>query len=131
MGESVIDAGIRHNPLFEAPMGIEMALVPAVEAVGTRSADGGLQVAVVNRHPDRPVEVEILYAGAPEFGKAVLHSLAGSSKDSYNDIERPDDVGIECSKVPIRQKDGMILELPPHSVHVLCLSVEQPKGVSL
>jgi alpha-N-arabinofuranosidase len=124
MGETVLDTVIRHNHLFEAPMGIEIALVPSIDAVGTRSADGQLRLAVVNRRPERPVEVEIQYPGVPQPGKGVLHSLVGASKDSYNDIDRPDDVGIERIEVPVRQKETIVLDLPPHSVHVLCLPVE-------
>jgi alpha-N-arabinofuranosidase len=122
MGDTVIDTWIRNNVSFEVEKGVETVLVPSIDAIGTKTGRGDLQVSVVNRNPDRSLGVEILSAEAREFTKAVLHSVVSPSKDSYNHIEHPDTVAIERAEIPIRSTGRIVLDIPRHSVNVLCLS---------
>jgi len=94
------------------------AEIPVVDAVMTRSEDGAYALAAVNRHDRLDAEIEVKLAGALPSAKVELWSVAGSTPDSFNDIDHPNDVRLSSKPIawdPARAT----LRVPPHSVNVI------------
>ncbi len=123
LGDTVIDSWIEDNGVIDITDGKEKLLVPSIDAIGTKSSNGNLQVSVVNRHPDKSLTVEILPASILGLEKVTLHSILGASKDSYNDIECPRAVHTEVTEVSLQEKGRVVLDVAPHSVNVLVFSI--------
>lgn len=100
--------------------------VPAVDAVVTRR-DGRLAVALLNRHPDTPLDCVITVDGIPLSDVEVERTtLAGDSTDAYNSPADPDRV------VPVHMKeriDAGVVRLPAHSVSVLVVPLDVAPAV--
>ena len=73
----------------------------------------------MNKHPD---EAQTITVSMPEAqGNAVIFTLNGPTKDSYNDIGR-NEVGITKQSLGMYQ-GSLNVTLPPHSVSVLQIGV--------
>ena len=97
------------------------ASVPVVDATATLSDDRKrVTLALVNRDPDRPVDLKVDLGGVPGLAKAKATSLAGDSPDAYNDVTHPDRVQPEPREGVL--KDGA-LWLSPHSVNLVELTL--------
>jgi alpha-N-arabinofuranosidase len=97
--------------------------VPVLDAVATLDTEGGrLNVTLVNSHKDHTADCRVQLRGIQAAGQADLRTVWGETADSYNDIDRPDDVRI-VSRTLAAQGDSFAVELPPHSVSVLGFSV--------
>ncbi len=73
-------------------------------------------MALVNRHPERPLDCKLAFSGSLSFGHASLTVLAGDSPDAYNDVDHPRRVIPEKRQWTVRND---VIQLPPHSVSVL------------
>ena len=99
-------------------------VVPVLDAVLTVSSDGKRRtLAVVNKHPDRavPLDISALSSGCPTSSSGWPTSvsatiLSGVSTDDYNDIGAEDRV--VPRKVVLDVTDGKV-SVPPHSL--VCL----------
>ena len=93
------------------------ASVPVVDAVATASDDKRrITLAVVNRHPDRPVDLKLDLGAMPAGAKVKATVLAGDSPDAYNDVTHPDRVQPEVREVILK---GDSVSLSPHSVSTI------------
>jgi alpha-N-arabinofuranosidase len=91
--------------------------VPVLDAVVTSSDDRRrFAVALVNRHPDQPVQCTLNLGAPPRDGAVQVRLLAGDSPDAYNDVGRPDRVAPETRQWKLQ---GGAVQLPPHSVSIL------------
>lgn len=90
--------------------------VNTLDIVATKWSDKpGIAVAIVNKHGTETQDIE-LDIGEME-GQAVLYTLNGPDKDSYNDVNSQQ-VGItQCDLGHVTQR--LSLQIPPHSVNVL------------
>ena len=96
--------------------------VPFLDVVATRrQCGGGLQVAVINRHRDREIEMRLRGEGISANGevRADVHRIGGEGDDvlARNTVSHPDAVGIVdlgCVVAP----EGLFC-FPPHSISVL------------
>ena len=117
MAATVVDSWLESGERFEAAPGGKAAAVPSLDAVATLDTEAGrLCVSVVNRHPDRAVDVSVVAAG---YRPVTQHVLCGPGKDSSNTVERPREVVLEE-----RRPGRSAVEIEAHSVNVLVLERE-------
>ena len=91
-----------------------------VDAVVTRdSATGAIGITLVNLHGEDKITCRIRGLGAGAFGSATVRTVSGDAVDSYNDIDRPDNVSISERQVKVAQANDFEVVCPPHSVTVL------------
>ena len=91
--------------------------VPALDAVVTSSDDRKrFAVALINRHPDQPVDCKLSLSAPPRDGAVKARLLAGDSTDAYNDVDRPGRVAPETREWKLQE--GAV-RLPPHSVAIV------------
>jgi len=91
--------------------------LPVADALATVDDAGRLwSIALVNRHPSKPLDCVVTFKGTPLSGTFQATVLAGDSPDAYNDVDSPNRVA------PLQQalefQEGST-KLPPHSLTVL------------
>jgi len=115
------DAGFTAMNVAREPV---ETFVPALDTVATRSADGKtLAIGVVNRDPENAQSLKIDLGRDEAYAAGKLYWIQADDKDAYNDIERPDRVGI-ASKELSACRDYLTVEIPPHTVAVVELKNE-------
>ncbi len=122
MGDTVVDCWMPDNDYFEVNDSVTgmKTVIPALDIVATTlSSDSSLRLSIVNRHPDHVVTLQLPTAG---YSTARLHCVTAPSKDSYNDIHQPNNVMTSVSDI-FNSEDNLTLEIEPHSVNVLILTV--------
>ncbi len=117
LGDTVVDGWCGDMPRLEvADKAGAPACVDELDLLATRWSDRpGLALALVNKHPEHARQLELNARGAT--GEAVLYTLNGPGRDAYNDVGRAE-VSITARSCG-QYRDGMTLELEPHSVNVL------------
>lgn len=94
--------------------------IPVVDAVSTVDASGrNWAIALVNRHPEKPVACSIRMKDALLDGEYPAFVLAGESPDSYNDADHPDRVAPE--QKTLKLANG-VAQLAPHSLTIIKVS---------
>ena len=92
--------------------------VRTVDIAAARTADGGVSVSLVNKHPTDEKTVTLRLPGV--FGRAVMYTLNGDSVDSYNDVGREE---INVTEREAGDVNGTVsVELDAHSVNILRIS---------
>jgi alpha-L-arabinofuranosidase len=95
--------------------------VPCLDIIATKgSGNRDLRISIINRHPDKSVRVKCVPDELSSYSSATLYGVNASSKDAFNDIERPMEVA-SVEKGITLHRDGVHLEIEPHSVNVLVL----------
>ena len=86
----------------------------------TGNEDGGLYVSVVNKHPDRDLEVEIYFEkrDATLLGEAA-YIIYNDDIKAANSKENPNNVKIEVSDIPIVNDNICYFIAKKHSVNIL------------
>jgi alpha-L-arabinofuranosidase len=124
MGDQVIDSWLESTAFFEAPNreGKSVA-VPTLDVVATRhSGSDRISISIVNRSPDETIPISLMIDRFGTMKHAVLYTLNGTSKDSYNDIDQPDAVRVTEEEIAVGGGNRISLTIEPHSVNVLTLS---------
>jgi alpha-L-arabinofuranosidase len=120
-------------PGFDVPGGPAGGTVtlPRGDALVTADrATGEVAVSLSNLHPDEPLDCVVWLPGRMLPGPAGLTTLTGPAPDSYNDVDRPDDVCPRHTQVPTGS-DAIRLRLPPHSVSILRVPTVAGPGADL
>lgn len=123
LGDVVLDSWGEDVPVMSVldKKGQEAA-IDTLDVLATRWTDRpGWALAIVNKDPEKAHDVSICMPEAD--GDAVMYSIRGLGKDSYNDIDR-NEVFIERNTIG-RYRDGMTLSIAPHSVNVLHVGVTE------
>ncbi|MGI6689582.1 MAG: alpha-L-arabinofuranosidase C-terminal domain-containing protein [Christensenellales bacterium] len=118
MGDIVLDGWVSNMESFDclSKDGKTIERVPCMDVMPTRdSLTGCICLSVVNKHPSMSKDLTIMVPP----GKVKAFTLAGDSKDAYNDIE--------CTRAFIEEdildiqysENRLTVTLPPHSVNVL------------
>jgi alpha-N-arabinofuranosidase len=95
--------------------------VPVADVVATVNESGTQwAIALVNRHPSRPLACTVRFKQQPLAGTYSAVVLAGDSPEAFNDIEHPNRVVPEKKQFTVKQG---VLELPPHSLTILHVPV--------
>ena len=119
MGPTVVDSHIQEGATLEA--GGERLEV--LDMAASMDGAGSLRVALVNRDPDKVLELDFIARGGAFGSRAMLYTVNGPDKDSFNSINCADTVGERaCAITPEGRRLKLILE--PHSVNVLVWEVE-------
>ena len=91
--------------------------VPMIDAVATVNESGTTwSIALVNRHPSKAVACTVKMNDALLDGRYEATILAGDSPDAFNDVEHPDRVVPEKTKLTFTKG---VVELPPHSLTIV------------
>jgi alpha-N-arabinofuranosidase len=91
--------------------------IPVVEAVATVDKAGKQwAIALLNRHPSEAVSCAVRMKDAPLAGTHEATVLAGDSPDAYNDVEHPDRVVPQKTRLTFREGAA---DLPPHTLTIL------------
>ena len=91
--------------------------VPVIDGIATVSASGkNWAIALVNRHPEKEVACTVKMKDMLLEGNYEAMVLAGDSPDSYNDIENPNRVVPEKTKLIFAEG---VVNLPPHSLTIV------------
>ena len=96
--------------------------VPYLDLVASRSADGGqIFVKAVNTDRGGPLSLGVEIAGASVGETAEVETVTAASLTAANSFATPDAVAVRRSQAGAGR--SFTLELPPHSVSVITLSV--------
>lgn len=114
MGNQMVDSYIRGDNTF-CCKGTD---IPMIDAAAALTEDEHLTLALVNRNPDEAVQFQLILREM-HASDAVLYTVNGETKDSYNDIARPDAITIKNHAVT----DTNALILDPHSVNILTCKI--------
>ena len=116
MGDTVVDLWPQDAPVMRVrnKQGEEIE-VETLDLLATTFSDrAGMAIAAVNKHPD---EAQLLRIPLDEPAHAVIFTVNGESKDSYNDMGREDVRITERSLGLCGECLEVVLE--PHSVNVI------------
>jgi len=96
--------------------------IPVIDAVATVDQSRKTwAIALVNRHPSKPVVCTVRMKDALLEGKHEAIVLAGDSPDAFNDVEHPNRVVPERVHLTFSKGD---VRLPPHSLSIVKVSVK-------
>jgi alpha-N-arabinofuranosidase len=88
--------------------------VGVVDAIATVDEPGERwAIALVNRHPSKSVACTVKMNAVPLSGDYEAMLLAGDSPNAFNDIQHPDRVSPERTRLTFRKG---VVSLPPHSL---------------
>lgn len=120
MGDIVIDSWIENPTGFNVKINDEDNFVPSIDVVSTKSGKNrDVQISIVNRSPEQLQDIEI-YIGKLEGYKSIrMHSITADSKDSYNDIDKLDEVKIVTTDIHKGRDEKVKLNVFPHSVNIV------------
>lgn len=121
MGDHVLDTWVTENETFESSWKGQKIQVPALDvlAVEDTSTDS-IRISVINRHPTHGQTLALAGANPDGCSRAALYTVNGQWKDSFNDVEHPQDVGIAEQTIELFGTDVEVT-VAPHSVNVLVL----------
>jgi alpha-L-arabinofuranosidase len=123
MGDTVVDTWMLENEDFEVIANGKTTVVPALDIVATiDSVSNYLRVSIVNRHPDKKMEVHLNSLCLENYLSAKMYSVWGDSKDSYNDVGNSSEVKILETDVKLDGDDKQLIGVLPHSVNILVFS---------
>lgn len=115
LGSRVVEADIHAGPLIDGDR-----FIPVVDGIVTADDTSSIwSIALVNRHPSKEVECTVRIKGMLLEGVHNATILSGDGTDSYNDIEHPDRVAPERTRLTFRKGVG---ELPPRSLTIIQVS---------
>ncbi len=94
--------------------------VPYIDASATLREEGGsrLCLAVVNRHPDQPIECTVELAGFRVGDSAAVHELSGPAPNARNTLEAPRTVAVE-ERRPVRPAARFVHSFAARSATVI------------
>ena len=110
------------GPTFDST--IEGKVIPTVDAVASRSADGRrIFIKAVNTSPAQALLTKISLAGVRIAAQAEVKTVNGDSLATSNDFSHPD--AVHTTTTRIEAGSSFTVVLPQHSVSVITLDVEQ------
>jgi alpha-N-arabinofuranosidase len=118
LGDTVLDTLAENTPVIAVKdKWGKPAETKALDLAATLNNNGSVVVAAVNKDPQKEQKFRIEWNGQKAPQQYTLHSLSGSSPDSYNDIGHDD--AVPESPVSIAYSPGDEIKLPPHSVNII------------
>ncbi|MCR5596181.1 MAG: alpha-N-arabinofuranosidase [Lachnospiraceae bacterium] len=92
--------------------------VTSLDICATGSSESGeISLSVVNKDADTSHDISVNTCG---LKKAILYSINGKDKDSYNDINQ-NEIDISSEKLQISDDGKVYISVKPHSVNVIKL----------
>jgi len=91
--------------------------VPVADAIATVDESGKRwALALVNRHPEKPLACTVNFGDRPLDGTFDALVLAGDSPEAFNDVDHPNRVAPKKTRLSVEQG---VVELPPHALVIL------------
>lgn len=122
LGDVILDAwseGMKSMEARNSASG-QTETTELLDVLATEFSDReGAALAIVNKHPDEAQEITL---DLEAEGEAVLYYIAGSSTESYNDVDR-EEVHIQREDMGV-YTPGMRVSVKPHSVGVIQIGVK-------
>lgn len=122
LGDVILDAwseGMKSMEARNSASG-QTETTELIDVLATEFSDReGVALAIVNKHPDEAQEITL---DLEAEGEAVLYYIAGSSTESYNDVDR-EEVHIQREDMGV-YTPGMRVSVKPHSVGVIQIGVK-------
>ena len=122
LGDVILDAwseGMKSMEARNSASG-QTETTELIDVLATEFSDReGAALAIVNKHPDEAQEITL---DLEAEGEAVLYYIAGSSTESYNDVDR-EEVRIQREDMGV-YTPGMRVSVKPHSVGVIQIGVK-------
>lgn len=122
LGDVILDAwseGMKSMEARNSASG-QTETTELIDVLATEFSDReGTALAIVNKHPDEAQEITL---DLEAEGEAVLYYIAGSSTESYNDVDR-EEVHIQREDMGV-YTPGMRVSVKPHSVGVIQIGVK-------
>lgn len=122
LGDVILDAwseGMKSMEARNSASG-QTETTELIDVLATEFSDReGAALAIVNKHPDEAQEITL---DLEADGEAVLYYIAGSSTESYNDVDR-EEVHIQREDMGV-YTPGMRVSVKPHSVGVIQIGVK-------
>lgn len=122
LGDVILDAwseGMKSMEARNSASG-QTETTELIDVLATEFSDReGAALAIVNKHPDEAQEITL---DLEAEGEAVLYYIAGSSTESYNDVDR-EEVHIQREDMGV-YTPGMRVSVKPHSVGVIQIGVK-------
>lgn len=119
LGDTIVDCWQDETPVLQVSHKNGAAVeTSALDILATKWSDrAGMALAVVNKEPEKEHSFTLALPG--NYTEAVLYSISGKTKDSYNDVGRTE---VEIQKKELGAfRNGMELTVKPHSVNILQL----------
>ena len=122
LGDVILDAwseGMKSMEARNSASG-QTETTELIDVLATEFSDReGAALAIVNKHPGEAQEITL---DLEAEGEAVLYYIAGSSTESYNDVDR-EEVRIQREDLGV-YTPGMKVSVKPHSVGVIQIGVK-------
>lgn len=122
LGDVILDAwseGMKSMEARNSASG-QTETTELIDVLATEFSDReGAALAIVNKHPDEAQEITL---DLEAEGEAVLYYIAGSSTESYNDVDR-EEIRIQREDMGV-YTPGMRVSVKPHSVGVIQIGVK-------
>lgn len=122
LGDVILDAwseGMKSMEARNSASG-QTETTELIDVLATEFSDReGAALAIVNKHPGEAQEITL---DLEAEGEAVLYYIAGSSTESYNDVDR-EEVRIQREDLGV-YTPGMRVSVKPHSVGVIQIGVK-------
>lgn len=123
MGDTLIDSYMTDNESFDVMMDDTNIHVPSLDVVAAvNSSDNSISIAINNRHPDSPADINIHADALKAYNKYEIYEISADSKDSYNDIDRTDVSVKHITDLELTDDGQLVISVPEHSVSILVLS---------
>jgi alpha-N-arabinofuranosidase len=118
LGETVLDTYSSGDPLLKLrdKAGKE-AETGALDILATLDSEGAVVLAALNKDPEKARDFSIDWQGEQIPPAYSIHSLAGESTESYNDVNHNEAVPDTPRRADYTA--GEAIRLPPHSVNII------------
>jgi alpha-N-arabinofuranosidase len=118
LGDTVLDAFAEGGPVLNVhDKRGNAAETAAIDAVATLDAKGNVVIAAVNKDPNAAHSLRVELVGAQTPERVSVHTLAGKTSESYNDIGHEEAVPSEPVVSAYDAAEGITLS--PHSVNII------------
>jgi alpha-N-arabinofuranosidase len=118
LGETVLDTYIEAvQKLSLTDKQGKAAEIPALDLLATLDAQGNVALAAINKDPAKAQAFSIDWGSSPSPTGYSIHTLSGTSTESYNDAGHDDAVPLIPVKAGYKAQDS--ISLPPHSVNII------------
>jgi alpha-N-arabinofuranosidase len=97
-------------------------MVNEIDCAVTRDETGNLFLSLINKHPEKDVDVQIILTGGEDYEIEDARTIWNEDLNAANTEDRPDCIGISGLEGITRTKKGIELTLRRHSVNLIRLA---------
>ena len=103
---------------------IDRVEIPYIDVTVTGNKDNQLFVSIINKHPDKAIDVDLFFDHAPEAVKAVsAKEIYHDDVEACNTADQPDNVKIQEAALPMVNADKVSYRMKKHSICLLTFDI--------